>query len=236
MQNENNFTKKVTELNEQVKSYYKTFESDDCQIISDGIVNCNFYYNSQIKILWILKEPYDIDNDGAGGWSITEKLNCSIEDYKELGGLKSTWYPIAYINYSIANNFLSFDEMDNIVNKPEMLNSLKNMAFINIQKFAAGTTTNMIDIKNAYNQHKHILLKQIETYNPDVLIFAGNTISLFETDLCLIESKSGYDEYNYWVKNKQLFINANHPAYPKKEEDKENYVDDIVRIVKNNLT
>ena len=84
MENFNEFEQKVITLDKIIKKHYKTtidVDGDKCNIISDGIVNPKEYYESEIKILWILKEPYDKDNEGAGGWPITDLLNDKDNDF-----------------------------------------------------------------------------------------------------------------------------------------------------------
>ena len=224
-------------IKEDMNQHYKTtidVDGDKCNIISDGIVNPKEYYESEIKILWILKEPYDKDNEGAGGWPITDLLNDKDNDFaflKILGGAKTTWYPIIYVTYAILNEFVLFDNMDDIEKLPEMAHILRKIAFINVQKFPAGTTTNNSDIQKAYKEHSEILLQQIATYKPDIII-GGNTLSYFIQDLGLTDAHKDYDENYFWIKDNQLFIHAGHPSQRGSAEDKENYVDDIVRVAK----
>jgi len=233
MNNFNEFEQKVKALDEKIEKHYEPIidaDGEKYNIIIDGIVNPKEYFESEIKILWILKEPYDLDNDGAGGWRITDKLND--ENYlNDIGGAKTTWYPIIYATFGILHGFMPYDDMDDIEKLPEMAHVLRKTAFMNVQKFPAGTTTNNRDIQNAYIEHKEILLGQIATYKPDIII-GGNTISYFIEVLGLNDTHKGYDENDYWFKDNQLFIDAGHPSQRVSKEDKENYVDDIVRVVK----
>jgi len=231
MNNFNEFEQKVKALDEKIKKHYEPFESEEeRKIITDGVVNEQEYYNSGIKILWILKEAYDKDNDGDCTWSLSKKIGT--DDFlKVVGGAKTTWYPIIYATYGILNGFMPYDDMDDIEKLPDMAHVLRKTAFMNVQKFPAGTTTNNRDIEKASKEHKEILLEQIATYKPDIII-GGNTISYFIEALGLNDTHKGYDENDYWFKDNQLFIDAGHPSQRVSKEDKENYVDDIVRVVK----
>ena len=226
---ENDFLNAVQKLSREIEEHYKPYEDEDKRIISDGLVNGQEYNNSAIKILWILKEPYDLDNEGEGGWSLTERLNDENK-LETLGGFKSTWYPIIYTSYSILNSFVKYEDMNNIENDFSMLNVLKSIAVINVQKFAANTTTNDNDIKSAYKQHSRILLKQILTYDPQIVI-GGNVLWNFVDDLGLKDYHQ-YDEFDYWIKHDKLYINASHPSTRGGNEIKEAYVNDISRIAK----
>lgn len=198
--------------------------------ILDGIVNLEEYFKSGIKILWILKEPYDKNDEGAYEWYLNKLLNDTSK-VPTLGGLKTTWYPIVYTSYAILNGFQFYNDLEYIDKDPTMLEIFKKIAVINVQKFPARTTSNNREISAAYKAHSHILLEQIKTYNPDIVI-GGNTMGNFIEDLGLNNKNKGYDEYDYWFKEKKLYIHAGHPAVRRGYEAKEAYVNDIVRIAK----
>ena len=225
------FEEKVKELDRDIISHYEPFEvEEERKIITDGVVDEQEYYKSGVKILWILKEAYDKDNDGECRWSLSKKIG--MDDFlKDVGGVKTTWYPIIYATYGILHGFMSYEDMDDIEKRPEMDHILRKIAFMNVQKFPAGTTTNNSDIQKAYKEHSEILLQQIATYKPDIII-GGNTLSYFIQDLGLTDAHKDYDENYFWIKDNQLFIHAGHPSQRGSAEDKENYVDDIVRVAK----
>ncbi len=227
MENLELFTKRIDDLQKKIEDYYP--ELEERKPIYDGVVNPEEYFNSKIKILWILKEPYDSKKGevGEGNWHLNKLLNDENKIHT-LGGLKTTWYPIIYTSYAILNGFMKYEDLEFIDKDPQMLNIFKKMALINVQKYPAGTTTHDADISAAYKQHSSILIEQINTYQPDIVI-GGNTLWNFIDDLGLGEFES-YDEYTYWIKEDRLYINAAHPAFWGSE--KSDYVDDIVRISK----
>lgn len=222
------FNEKILALDEEIKRHYASFPNEESTPVWDGIVDEEEYYKSDIKILWILKEPYDKDNEGKGGWNLAKKLGTE-EFLKDVGGAKTTWHPIIYTTYSILNGFTPYDDMEFIDKDPSMANVLRKIAFINVQKFPAGTTSINSDISAAYYQHKEILLKQINTYGPTIVI-GGNTMWNFVKDLGS-DGHHQHLEIDYWVKDR-LYIDAYHPAYPKNDDAKEAYVDEIVTIAK----
>ncbi len=223
------FTKAIEQLDKRVKEHYRPYIDKQCrQIITDGIVNNDEYFDADPKILWILKEPYDLDNDGTETWSLSGLLNDS-KKLHTAGGVKTTWYPIIYIMYSVFNEFPLWDDMENIEKDDSMIDALKKMAIMNVQKFPADTSTDNADISEAYRQHSQILLDQINVYKPDIIIGA-NTVKLFLKDLDVNVDERKYVEYDYWISNNKLYIDAEHPAGRFSKED---YVNDIVRIIKN---
>ncbi|MBG9377184.1 hypothetical protein I5907_13150 [Panacibacter sp. DH6] len=228
MQNLETFNTKVNELNDEIKSHYQIYSTDNKKPIYDGLRDIEKYYNSKLRILWILKEAYDIENEGVGDWSIVGEQPEAF--LKKAGGARSTWHPIIYTSYCMLNNFELYDNVSFIDDDPSMVNVLNEIAFINVQKFAGNTTSKHGEIRDAYNLHKGILLKQIETYDPHVVI-CGGTLYHFASDLGLDQSCHHYDEFDYYITNR-LYIAAHHPAAPKSHDAKEEYIDDIVRIAK----
>jgi hypothetical protein len=69
-----------------------------------------------------------------------------------------------------------------------MAKIVRNIAAINVKKLPGFTSTyDYQSICEAYFNHKDILLKQIMTYNPDIII-GGSTLQLFFDDLGIRQS------------------------------------------------
>lgn len=231
--NKSELEKQEKEIDNQLDSLY--FNQS---LIYDGILDFKEYFSGKTKIAWILKEPYDdFDEHGnpiGGGWHFREALlpKTAIGEFSK--GSRNTYEPIIYSTYSILNGFPSSAEMEYISNKPEMLKSLKNIAYINVKKTAGKTQTPDIVLYQAYQNHKTLLLKQIELCNPDVIIF-GNTYKYFEKDLGLKQAEFiKNNSLEYAIKNNILYINAYHPAQRKASTgySKWDYIDDISNTCK----
>lgn len=220
------FAKSIDNLKEKVEIFFKKQNTDEAKLMMDGIVDVNEYEKSNPKILWILKEPYD--HDDGGGWSITDDFIKHPDFLKEkIGRAFKTWHSIIYTTYSIFNNCISYDDMDFIRNKPDMAEVLRKVAYINIQKLAAGSVSSEREMASAYDRNREILHEQLKLFNPDIVI-GGNTLHHFQNDLGLGEKL--YNEFNYCIKNSKLYIFADHPG--QRKYDIEEYVDSIVGIVK----
>lgn len=223
------FETEVEHLNKRIEKHYEPYERDeDREIIKDGLADIGQYYNAGIKILWILKEAYNSDEPGEGGWDITSIFNA---DMIMKNKARSTWFPIVYTTYAIINGIEQYNDMDDIVKKPEMCNVLNKIAFMNVSKFAGNTTSNNAEISKEYLIHRDILLDQIRVYNPDIII-GGNTIYNFINDLKLSDDVKKFDEYEYWVKEGKIFIDADHPARKKGTEWEEEFCNTIIKIAK----
>jgi hypothetical protein len=230
------FEREIKELDIKIQSYYENYCKNnlitDRSLISDGIVDIEEYFNSKIKILWVLKEAYDAEakSDGRiqGDWSLTEIMG-NANFLNEVGRSRKTWEPIIYASWGILHNFIKYDDMDYIKDNPEMVSVLRNIGFINIQKIAANSTSNDSSIREAYNKHRSILEEQIEVFEPDIII-GGNTAHLFSDKFNITSKDIQYDEYNYWNKNSVLVIMADHPSKRVSEEAKAENIDTIIRI------
>lgn len=217
------FTEKTGRLHAEICSYYLGLPNGNT-LITDGIVNVKEYYSSPIKIMWVLKEPY-----GVGNYSIVNDLDINRAEGKKHDSPR-TWDPICYASYGIQNNFKLFQEIGSFATNPDIRRALKKIAYINVKKLPGLSKSNNREIQRTYQRDKNILLKQIETYNPDVVI-GGNTLAYFKNDFQLNdEHRLSSDESTIyrqrWVVDRKLFIHAHHPMTFRVSQKA--YVDDLI--------
>lgn len=205
------------------------------QPILDGITNVELYSQADIKILFVLKEAYDREKDGEvgkGGWDHSEYLNDNDE--------------------SIIYGFLAHDRVSKIAscilrdfsledyNNPEFtwdmaLQDFHSIAWINVGKFPAPEVTKTSDIRlnEAYGYWKPILFKQIEAYDPDVIIF-GNTFRVFCDDLDgeieMLDDQ--WPTHTYRDKCGRLLLDAYHPSVRPATVSEKDYIDSIIKAIK----
>lgn len=194
--------------------------------ITDGVVDIDRYLASSPKILWILKEPYD-DLTGAacGGWSVTEDVLAAGKF-----GNKRPFAPIAYVTYSVFNNFLKYTELNYVTNDPKVGESVKNIAYINVNKMPGKSASDPAAIAAYYQRNRKLINKQITTINPDIVI-AGNILHLFYEDFGLTrQDLQSAGTAEFCERNGRLYINAYHPSYWACDEA--TYVNDLVAIIK----
>jgi hypothetical protein len=225
-------TRKINEKSEEIN---KNIPSDEkLYPIYDGIINDELYSKSDFKICWVLKEAYDKDkngNTGNGGWDILDSNKIS-------DGVKNilTWQRMIYVTYSVLNNFISFDDMDDINNNPEMIQILRNIAYINVNKMPAETTSKDPLLRENYEIWKDILLEQIKDYDADIYIF-GATYKFFKNDLPLKDEDWDKSDSDFHIakKDNKLYINAYHPGIFRSQMSDENYIQGLIEIIKNNI-
>lgn len=198
--------------------------------ITDGVVNINRYLASSPKMLWILKEPYDEpDGKPGGGWSVTSCLIPKLIANHQIGG-SPTYRKMAYVTFSVFNDFDPYSDIPNASNDSKVGESLKNIAYINISKMPGKSASDPATIASYYQRNRALLKKQIDTINPDIVI-AGNILHLFYEDFGFTRqdlTETGLSEFCRW--KGRLYINAYHPCYWGCKEER--YVNNLVAIVK----
>ena len=139
--------------------------------IYDGVKNIDAYLKSPLKIMWILKEPYDED---GGGWEISAAYK------NEDGRKKATYRRMAASTYGFINN-IYYDDLVKVKDKESIFSALDSIAYINLSKMPGNNRTTNTSAKAYYKLWKDFLHKQIRIYNPNVIIFGG-TMDYFEFD------------------------------------------------------
>lgn len=208
--------------------------TDDAWPIYDGLYSAEKYLDSPIRLMWILKEPYDDFEDGkpvGGDWSITKDLFKDPIKWSK----NKTGKMVIYATYGIFNQ-KKWADMDYISNKPEMANVIQKMSYINLSKMPAYTTSSDSVLWEKYSEWKDITLEQIKLYDPDVIIF-GNTLKYFLEDLrkegIISECKRKYNKLIdiYRNDNQKLIIDTFHPGNRFSYDEMELYVNSLERIV-----
>ena len=193
--------------------------------ITDGVADADAYLASNPKVMWVLKEPYDeLDNDQpqGGGWSITEDCFAKIEQKS----VALTWHNIVYVMYGIRHG-IKWDKIPNIRQDKSITNVLKEIAYINVSKMPNRSVTKDSELRRFYETWKYILWKQINLYNPDIIIF-GATFQLFKDDFARKGDLREVTDYGVWAWNNKLLLAANHPQIRQKREE---YVDNLINII-----
>ena len=189
-------------------------EGDFIEPIYDGVYDVEKYLASSPRIMWILKEPYDdFTSEGkptGGGWAI---YDCFTP---EKAWKCKTWHRVIYATYGIINH-CKYDKNKRDLNMAEVL---QQIAYINISKIPAFSQSIDRDIQSKYRIWRLLLIKQISTYNPQILIF-GNTFKYFKSDLIgnNTEPQKRIDGViDIYKKEEKLFLDAYHPQSRLNEE------------------
>lgn len=222
------YTDLIRRMNEQMNE-----PENDRYIIDDGVMKPSVYFSKDIRLAWMLKEPYDGENGTGGGWSyfgmFPENKDLYLEQFHK--GHKSTWHPMIYVTNSINNNFIRWEQMNYIRDQHDMCDVVRHTAFINSQKLPSKgvTNTDFSDLWQSIALHSPLLKEQINLLDPNVFIF-GSTANLYEKilDLDLKQLKRN-GSCLYLTKENKLNISAYHPSQRSVVRSK--YVNDIVEVV-----
>jgi hypothetical protein len=144
----------------------------------DGIVNSVIFSKTTPKILCILKEVnHNVDLENCNFTKILQdlKTDCGIEK-----GFERTFAPIVHLSYGIINK-KTWSEVPYHYDEPDIIDILKQIAYINVKKTAGGSTIHFSSLEKAYDENKVDLFIQINEINPDIIIYGG-TYYLFEND------------------------------------------------------
>jgi hypothetical protein len=196
--------------------------------ITDGVVDEALYLATTPKILWILKEPREVEVD-AGGWSLTKDAIPRMLKEGSIGD-KGTFANMAWVTHSVLNGFQTWQQMPWVSNEPRVGESLRRIAYINISKLPGQKVSYMPLLQACYGHSKAMLLRQVEIIAPDIII-GGYTLPLFFNDFGL--TQADFTQVSVVVsvchKNGRLYVDAYHPAC---RVGSEKYVDDIVTAIK----
>lgn len=203
--------------------------------VVDGIINVDNYLKAKYRILWILKESNDVVDGKGGHWNLVTKLNEAElwENQPQTGA--TTIKRMVYASYGILNGFAEYQHIPSI-NYPEVLAALKQIGYINVKKIPGGSTANGKEIQKAYIDNRDLLLRQINTYNPDIII-TGNTLQYFFNDLPIpfdnkkyVNSQTGNTAY--YPDKDRIYIHAYHPAVWASTINEEDYCNEIILAAK----
>jgi len=135
--------------------------------VKDGIVDLAKYKKANFKILWILREVNDTGS--SGGWDLREFLSKQVLGY---GNWRKTWKMVMYPTWGILNDFSEWRQQSRNWEDGNRT-VFGKVAVINIKKIPGGSTKNEKRIKNAFKTNKELLFKQIDVYEPDIIILGG---------------------------------------------------------------
>jgi len=208
------------------KKISKEILEKDKNAIVDGIINYENYAEATTKILWVLKEPYSDKTD----WTYQQYL--SISDIKGKIGTKEDtlkyeiFRRILYTSYGLINK-IEYSCLP-LAEEKSVYSIGEEIAYINIKKTGGGSQSDDQEIADAYAANEELLLKQIEEYDPNILIF-GNTLKYFNLEKLKgkVEGK-GWDlsqkkknivdegtnnTHFYPISKDKLCIHPYHPSY-----------------------
>lgn len=202
------------------KDIRKLAKAKDELPVFDGSINPDLYAVAPIKILWVLKDLPSLDKKQR--FELKDKIATISTDLNIRQGFKNTFSKIAEVSAAIINRL---DK--HVVNHNPDTNKLKaldHIAVISIKKFSDGKKASHTELLAYYQEAKKLLHHQIETLNPDVILFI-NSYSYFQNDLNL-NLLNSFGTCQATAKTNKIYINLNNPA---NNIHNEAYVNDVLQ-------
>lgn len=216
---------KCNSISEKIKEIGKINNSD---YVIDGIIDVEKYLNAKYRILWILKEA----NSEGVTWSYLDKFKDNDWLFK-CGKSIPTIKRIIYTTYGLLRDS-EWNDIPDAKNE-KSFEPLQEIALINIKKIPGTNASKDSMIQEACTENKDLLKNQIDTYNPNIIIF-GNTLQYFELSNFegLEQAEKEYTDYGnvFYNTGDKLYIHTWHPAVRGKDFTDKHYVMDIVNIVR----
>ena len=134
--------------------------------IDDGIIDQNWWNACQTKVLFILREAYDLDPN-SHGFNLCEY----VQEHKYPG---QTWTKLGHWAYLLQN--LQNDkrkEFDNRLHADLYREALLSSAVMNIKKSGGKKHTDMKEIIQLAQHDQVFLSQEIELIDPDIILCGG---------------------------------------------------------------
>ena len=193
--------------------------------VKDGIINEDDFFESKVKVLYVLKE--------ANGGKNKEWKNGDLRNYLSNYATRwQTWNNLVRWQFGIENinNDNSWQTIDKI-NVNFRKEYLRHVAIINLKKQAGSKSSNMREIFEHAKRDVKLIKSQIELYDPEIVICGGTgdivkEIGLFE-GLDKWEKSARGVSFN--IAKNRIIVSYKHPAA---RQSKKHMFIDIINTIK----
>lgn len=142
----------------------KVWGERHADIIEDGILDVNLYTNATTRILWVLNQDY---YSGEMERTYRERIFAAVRT----GNLSSTWKRMAQVSYGILTETEEFSALPNLY---ECGKALLATAIIESDKELGQSRSDNSVVLDGFNYYRQLVMDQIDTYDPDVIIVGMN--------------------------------------------------------------
>lgn len=235
--------KTASALDERIKEVY----GESAHL--DGITNLVKYKKTDPKILWILKEMNNPENESLHQREFHKNKNLITYKYWKNTYKRIVACSYGIIEYAAHNKECGLEWLMHYNNIPSVnddatvggfsANVMDRISIINVNKCSGGgSSSNPAEINRKYQDEavKNLLKEQIEQIEPDIIINCSRVYELTEDliEVYKMQKKRNCDVYYSNFYNK-LLIHYYHPGATADSEDKmtdERYYNDIMKYYK----
>lgn len=191
-------------------------------VLADGILNPELYWNSKPRILWLLRETWY-----RNSWDDLKRPNV----YARMGR-SPTWHVMTYVTYSLQNGFPAWRDMYYIREDPDMAECLRTIAYVNVNKRCGDTYSDPNEIDRCFCRAESLLRHQIEEARPQVILGCAPYLERVMLWYHLEPRESETVRYAA-REDAPLLLQVDHPSQFRRT--REAYVDEIVGLAKRAL-
>lgn len=202
---------------QQCRELEKEMAGLEGDIAVDGVINPERYFDAPVHIMWVLKE---------GRYAVSYQEDINREDWRiRCARTPASTRRVVYASYGIlkgeGENWQEIPESS----EPQVYNCFLDIAWTNLKKTIRndkieGTYSDVQEVGEEYSKkYRDIVKRQVEIYDPDVVIFCGVVGKLIEVGGFPDLEKYPDDAQTegkvcYWTSSKgKLYIDAYHPDY-----------------------
>lgn len=189
-----------------------TDDNEGCGFAIDGPINPNVWDELDYRILFLLKETFDMDGcDSCIIMGMPEKFNDSKTN---LNISKLSHFLIKTLSKEFDISRSDFYKLDDST----LMEAYSKIAIVEVKKTSGINESDDSVIREHSRLNKEFIAKQIELLNPSIIICGGMVTwhSLTEdTGLFDREKFSLTDERKAFKCKEKIIVNSYHPSYTK---------------------
>ena len=150
-------------IKQQELDFFSKFPIPQADFVQDGVVDEQTYLSSNLKILFLLKEP----NSNIGGWKLIDHVRSDAQ--------ARTFDNLARWAKGICNLQIEIPWIE-IKDISPRTNSLNSVMLFNLKKTPGGKATDENELARVASKYSDLLKKQSSFYNPDIVICCGYAV------------------------------------------------------------
>ncbi|ARF14911.1 hypothetical protein [Sporosarcina ureae] len=170
-------------INQQLSQLYTNWKDENTgHFVSGGVVDEARYAQCETKVLYLLKEVNDPDQESD--WSLVDFIRSQIQTstFYRSTGILGIW------NFGLQHGLPSHQSII-AEQKKNMADGLSSIAITNLKKSGGGGSSNMDEILLQAEYAKELWMEEIELIHPDIGVCCGTfsvvkSVVGFQTEVC----------------------------------------------------
>ena len=160
-------------MNSQLQRLYRRHFGEQSDIIGGGVVDEDAYLESKPKVMWILREPYNMGTCNNTATLLREKMERFYRTGKTMPSAPVPWLGakvMGVFTYVIQHGFRGYRDDYTDDNAAA---GARCVAVTNLKKQPGRKTANLPVIRERANLHKDCWTRELEIVMPDIVLCGG---------------------------------------------------------------